>query len=75
MSKKGKALLTAQQIARAERVNRRRADKEKLQQVITVSTNPAFNLTPSPRPIRVDEGIFSPELIKHPNSPENFQGQ
>ena len=61
MSKKGKAPLIAQQIARAERADRRRGDKEKLQHVITVSTNPAFNLTPSPRPITVDEGIASSE--------------
>ena len=75
MLDKGKAPLIAQQIARAERANRRRADREKSQQVLTVSTNPAFNLTPSPGPIRVDEGIVSPKLVKHPNSPENFQGQ
>ena len=75
ISEKGKAPLTAQQIARAERADRRRADKEKLQQVIIVSTNPTFNLTPLPGPIRVDEGIISPKLVKHPNSPENFQGQ
>ena len=75
MLDKGKAPLTAQQIARAERANRRRADREKSQQVITVSTNPAFNLTPSPGPIRVDKGIVSLELVKHPNAPENFQGQ
>ena len=75
MSNKGKAPLTAQQIARAERADRRRADKEKSQQVIIVSTNPAFNLIPSPRPIRVGEGIISLELVKHPNSPEIFQRQ
>ena len=75
MSKKGKVPLTAQQIARAERADRQRADKEKLQQVMTVSTNPTFNLTPSLGPIRVDEGIVSLELLKHPNSLENFQGQ
>ena len=74
MSDKGKAPLIAQQIARAERADRRRADKEKSQQVIIVTTNPAFNLTPSPRPIRVDEVVVSPELVKHPNSPEDFQG-
>ena len=49
--------------------------KEKLQHVIIVSTNPAFNHTPSPGPIRVDEGFVSPELVKHPNSLENFQEQ
>ena len=75
MSDKEKAPLTAQQIARAERAERRRADKEKSQQVITITTNPAFNLTPSPGPIRVDETVVSPESVKHPNSPENFQGQ
>ena len=75
MSNKGKAPLTAQQIARAERAEKRRVDKEKSQQVITVTTNPAFNLTPSPRPIRADEVVVSPELVKHPNSPEEFQRQ
>ena len=75
MSDKGKAPLTAQQIARAERVEKRRVDKDKLQQIITVTTNPAFNLTPSLRPIRSDEPVASPELIKHPNSSEEFQGQ
>ena len=71
----GKAPLRAQQIARAERAERRRVDKEKSQQVITVTTNPAFNLTPSPGPIKVDEAIDSPKSVKHPNSPEDFQGQ
>ena len=75
MSDKGKAPLTAQQIARAERAKKRRIDKEKSQQVITVTTNPAFNLTPSPGPIRADEAVVSPELVKHPNSLEEFQGQ
>ena len=75
MLDKGNAPLTAQQIARAERAEKRRIDKEKSQQVITVTTNPAFNLTPSPGPIRVDEAVVSPELVKHPNSPEEFQGQ
>ena len=75
MSEKEKVPLTAQQIARVERADRRRADKEKLQHVITTSTNPTFNLTPSSRPIRVDEGIVSHELVKHPNSPKKFQGQ
>ena len=75
MSNKGKAPLTAQQIARVERAEKRRVDKEKSQQVITVTTNPAFNLTPSPGPIRADEVVVSPELVKHPNSPEDFQGQ
>ena len=41
MSDKGKAPLTTQQIARAERAEKRRVDKEK-PQVITVTTNPAF---------------------------------
>ena len=40
---------------------------------MTVSTNPIFNLTPSPRPIKVDAGVISPKLVKHPNSPENSQ--
>ena len=53
MSDKGKAPLTTQQIARAERAEKRRVDKEKSQQVITVTTNPTFNLTPSPGPIRL----------------------
>ena len=75
MSDKGKAPLTAQQIARAERAEKRRANKDKSQQVITVTTNPAFNLTPSPGPIRSDEMIVSPELVKHPNSLEEFRGQ
>ena len=75
MSDKGKAPLTAQQIARAERAEKRRVDKDKSQQVITITTNPTFNLTPSPGPIRADETIVSPELVKHPNSPEEFQGQ
>ena len=75
MSDKGKASLTAQQIARAERSDRRRVDKEKLQQVITITTNPAFNLTPSPRPIKANEAVVSPQSVKHPNSPEDFQGQ
>ena len=75
MLEKGKAPLTTQQIARAERTDRRRVDIEKLQQVITISTNPTFNLTPSPGPIRVDEGIVSPKLVKHPNSPKEFQEQ
>ena len=75
MSEKGKAPLTAQQIVRAKRANRRRADEEKIQRVITVSTNPAFNLTPSSGPIRVDEIIVSPKLVKRPISPEIFQGQ
>ena len=75
MSDKGKAPLTTQQIARAEKAKKRRVDKEKSQQVITVTTNPAFNLTPSPGPIRADEAVISPELTKHPNSPEEFQGQ
>ena len=70
---KGKAPLMAQQIARAERANRRRVDKEKLQQVISVSTNPVFNLTPSLGLIKVDAGVISPELVKHPNSLENSQ--
>ena len=70
---KGIVPLTTHQIARVERADRRRADKEKLQQVITAFTNPAFNLTPSLGPIRVDEGIVSPKLVKHPNSPENSQ--
>ena len=61
MSDKGKAPLTAQQIARAERVEKKRVDKEK-QQVITVTTNLAFNLTPSPGSIRADEAVVSPEL-------------
>ena len=74
MSDKGKAPLTAQQIARVERAEKRRVDKEK-SQVITVTTNLAFNLTPSPGPIRADEAVVSPELVKHPNSPEEFQGQ
>ena len=60
MSDKGKAPLTAQQIARAERAERKRVDKEKSQQVITVTTNSAFNLTPSPGPIRADEAVVSP---------------
>ena len=59
---KGKAPLTAQQIA--ERANRRRVDKEKLQQVVTASTNPVFNLTPSPRPIKVDARVISCKLEK-----------
>ena len=75
MSNKGKASLTAQQIARAERAEKRRVDKEKSQQVIIVTTNPTFNLTPSPGPIRADEAIVSSELVKHPNSPAEFQGQ
>ena len=75
MLDKGKAPLTAQQIARTERAERRRVDKEKSQQVITVTTNPAFNLTPSPGPIRTDEAGVSLEVVKHPNSPEEFQGQ
>ena len=75
MSDKGKAPLTAQQIARAKRAKKRRVEKEKSQQVITVTTNPAFNLTPSPGPIRADEAVVSPELVKHPNSPEEFQEQ
>ena len=75
MSDKGKAPLTAQQIARAERAEKRRVDKDKLQQIITVISNPAFNLTPSPGPIRSDEPVASLELVKHPNSPEEFQGQ
>ena len=75
MSDKGKAPLTAQQIARAERAEKRRVDKEKSQQVITVTTNSAFNLTPSPGPIRADETVVSLELVKHPNSPEEIQGQ
>ena len=75
MSDKGKAPLTTQQITRAERAEKKRVDKEKSQQVIIVTTNPAFNLTPSPGPIKADEAIVSPELIKHPNSPEEFQGQ
>ena len=66
MSEKRKAPLTIQQIAKAERAIRRRVEKEKLQQVIIVSTNLAFNLTPSLGPIRVDEGIVSLELVKHP---------
>ena len=72
MSDKGKAPLTAQQIARAERAEKRRVDKDKLQQIITVTSNPAFNLTPSPGPSRADETVTSPELVKHPNSPEEF---
>ena len=75
MSDKRKAPLTAQQIAKAERAEKRRVDKEKSQQVITVTTNPAFNLTPSPGPIRFNETVASPELVKHPNSLEEFQGQ
>ena len=75
MSDKGKAPLTAQQIARAERAEKKRVDKEKSQQVIIVTTNPAFNLTPSPGPIRADVAIVSPELVKHPNSLEEFPGQ
>ena len=75
MSDKGKAPLTAQQIARAERAEKRRVDKDKSQQVITVTTNPAFNITPSPGPIRADEVVVSPELVKHPNSPKEFRGQ
>ena len=75
MSDKGKAPLLAQQIARAERAEKMRVDKEKSQQVIIVATNPAFNLTPSPGPIRADEVVVSPKLVKHPNSPEEFQGQ
>ena len=78
MSDKGKAPLTTQQIARAERAERaekRRADRNKSQQVITITTNPAFNLTPSPGPIRADEKVTSPKLVKHPNSPEEFRGQ
>ena len=71
MLDKGKAPLTAQQIARAERAEKRKVDKER-SQVITVTTNPAFNLTPSPGPIRADEAVVSPELVKHPNSPEEF---
>ena len=73
MSRKGKAPLMVQQIARAERADRRRVDKEKLQQIITISINPIFNLTPSPRPIKVDARVISSELVKHPNSPENSQ--
>ena len=75
MSDKGKAPLIAQQIARAKRAERRRVDKEKSQQAITVTTNPTFNLTPSPGPIRANEAVVSPELVKHLNSPEEFQGQ
>ena len=56
MSGKGKIPLTTQQIARAEMANRQRVDKEKLQ-VVTVSTNPAYNLIPALGPIKVDEGI------------------
>ena len=75
MSDKGKAPLTAQQIARVERAERRRVDKEKSQEVITVITNPAFNLNPSPGRITADEVVVSSESVKHPNSPEDFQGQ
>ena len=75
MSDKGKAPLIAQQIARAERAEKRRVDKEKSQQIITITTNPAFNLTPSPGPIRADEVVVSRELVKHPNSLEEFRGQ
>ena len=75
MLDKGKAPLTAQQIARAERAEKRWANKDKSQQVITVTTNPAFNLTPSSGPIRFDKTIVSPELVKHPNLPEEFRGQ
>ena len=74
MSDKGKAPLIAQQIARAEKAEKMRIDKEKSQQVITVITNLAFNLTPSSGPIRADETVVSPELVKHPNSLEEFQG-
>ena len=75
MSNKGKALLIAQQIARAERAEKKRVEKEKSQQVIIVTTNPTFNLTPSPGPIRADEAVVTPELVKHPNSPEEFRGE
>ena len=70
---KGEALLIAQQIARVERANKRRVDKEKLQEVLNVSNNLVYNLTPSLGYLRVDEGIVSLELVKHPNSLENFQ--
>ena len=46
---------------------------KKLQQVITVSTNLIFNFNPSPGPIKVNVGVISPELVKHPNFPENSQ--
>ena len=72
MSDKEKAPLTAQQIARAKRAEKRRVDKDKLQQIITITSNPAFNLTPSLGPSRADETVTSPELVKHPNSPEEF---
>ena len=75
MSDKGKAPLTAQQIARAERAKKRRVDKDKSQQIITITTNPAFNLTPSPGPIRADEIVVSLEFVKHPNSLKEFRGQ
>ena len=74
MSDKGKAPVIVQQIARAERAKRKRVDKKK-SQVITVTNNFAFNLTPSPGPIKANEAIVSPESIKHPNSPKDFQGQ
>ena len=73
MSEKRKAPLMAQQIARAKRADRRRVDKEKLQQVITISINPIFNLIPFPGPIKVDAGVISSKLVKHPNSSDNFQ--
>ena len=75
MSDKGKAPLTAQQIARAERAEKRRVDKDKLQQIITVTSNLAFNLTPSLGPSRANETVTSPKLVKHPNSLEEFRGQ
>ena len=40
-----------------------------------MTTNPAFNLTPSLGPIRADEATVSLESVKHPNSLEDFQGQ
>ena len=73
ISGKGKAPLIAQQIARAERADKRQIDKEKLQRVIFVSTNPVFNLIPSLGLIKVDGEVISPELVKHPNSPKNSQ--